>query len=92
MRITHNQIIKVNGTANIQVFKLHLAQTGEFQEKSNRASVAQTVYRWERKAVIRFKLVGINYVCDSDCTLVKDFGIGIISDILLVHVPHIVYK
>ena len=40
MRVTNSQIFKVNGAANIKVFKFHLAQTGEFQKKSNRASVA----------------------------------------------------
>ena len=40
MRVTDSQILKVNGTANIEVFKFYLAQAGEFQEKSNCVSAA----------------------------------------------------
>ena len=45
----------------------------------------------EWKSVVRFKLGGVDDVRKRDGAPVKHFGIGVVCDILLVHIPDIVH-
>ena len=90
MGVPHDDIPEIKRTSDISVLKFHLAEAGELQKKRYRSSVRNAVNGRKWKSVVRFKLGGVDDVRKRDGAPVKHFGIGIVCDILLVHVPDII--
>ena len=86
MGVPHDDIPEIKQTADISVLKLYLAEAGELQKQRYRSAIRNAVNGRERKSVVRFKLGGVDDVRQRDGAPVEHFGIGVVCDILLVHV------